>query len=1064
MKKKAIAASPFSTGGGGTRFEWLVATSYVVRLLRGEGARGLPPASTVVEVRLQQATKNYPVDDVVVVGVRGTRESKLALQVKHSLRFAPNALFSDVMGACWRHFTASTFDRQRDLVGVAIGEGSNIPKIRAHLQELLQWARAHRTSHSFYVQVAKFKAKANLLRDISQALDTGASRHIGKERLWTLLRRFVVLSFDFDTTGSRDSTDCWNDLLSIVRRRSTKQATALFDGLYCLISRLSKAAGEIGCDTIRDELAENIPIGGGMPLRTVRATLVGQVSKQLLKEKKSKKYIPDVFTAIDSIKDAARYFSHPVHFAQKPLDEFHAIDSSFLDRLHAMLRISPIPLKLPRGFRAPKLLSQVSPKCAVLRPHLERLADQLDDYYKERWQGIREQVPEDIRYVFDDARYLLYGPGCSTQRSIKSIADDLLLMESRVFLLTSRAGQGKTNLVCDFAENVLLLHRIPCLFLTGRELRAVPVDELANHISTLVLGDDHGCTLDEALASVGSLCQETNTPFVVIFDGINEHPDIGRFATELEKVIERLLGAPCVKVIMTCRSEYFSQRFSNLLTASFSDSLHEVQEIHREMPERHSERMVRAYFRFFKIRQSFMSGTVRKALQGDPLLLRFFCEAYGDPDASESIALPAMADIYREVVFRRYLEKKLDEVASRQPAGPGSGISLARQYRSVLRDIVSAMVSNSQFADIPVSAVDTSRQPALAELIAEDVFVRKDLVAGKSVLDDDAEVINFTFDEFRDYLLADHLLNVVRANAGETAFRGALTEVTDDQCPVAEGVSRFIFYAAKKPEHAGLLAEIAAMPWYDTVFLQCIFSVEDAYVTDGDVRRVTREFSRSPGKAQQVFFALMQRWDTAALPRLNIDVLFAILNGLQDDSFRQLVRPIFYDPTSRYPSLSRAPYEIDRFASDIRSLVTRTASPWDTRYAKIVELLVYLFGIEGPGYDFPAYALFEELARERPDKAVEILSAHLDAELTTVRSQVWEMLAEFAARGVVMPDSLIGQASEILREAGATPSRATDEMRRFLVACRDKLGMRVPRDIDLTTPSPLIWLDILRKQ
>ena len=78
MTRQPTAASTFSTGGGGTRFEWLVATSYVVRLLRGEGARGLPPASTVVEVRLQQALKGYPVDDVVVVAVRGTRQSKLA--------------------------------------------------------------------------------------------------------------------------------------------------------------------------------------------------------------------------------------------------------------------------------------------------------------------------------------------------------------------------------------------------------------------------------------------------------------------------------------------------------------------------------------------------------------------------------------------------------------------------------------------------------------------------------------------------------------------------------------------------------------------------------------------------------------------------------------------------------------------------------------------------------------------------------------------------------------------------------------------------------------------------
>ena len=83
----AAIASPFSTGGGGTRFEWLVATSYLVHLLRGEGARGLPAIGTVVEIRLQQAAQGYSVDDVVIVAARGTRQSKLAFQVKHALHF-----------------------------------------------------------------------------------------------------------------------------------------------------------------------------------------------------------------------------------------------------------------------------------------------------------------------------------------------------------------------------------------------------------------------------------------------------------------------------------------------------------------------------------------------------------------------------------------------------------------------------------------------------------------------------------------------------------------------------------------------------------------------------------------------------------------------------------------------------------------------------------------------------------------------------------------------------------------------------------------------------------------
>jgi hypothetical protein len=1025
----------------------------------------LPATATVVEVRLQQAVQGYPVDDVIIIAACGTRQTKLALQVKHSLDFTANPLFCKVMGECWRHYTASTFDCRVDYVGVAIGEGSNILKIRTHLQEILEWARVHRTSRSFYIQVGKFRAKQKVLDDLSKALDIGASQHIGQDRLWQFLRCLVILSFDFDSTVSRDSIACWNALRTVVRRQSPQHAVTLFNGLYGLVSRYSKLGGEIDYDTISTELNEKMPFGAIPPLRTTRATLIRQVSNQLLREKKSKKYIPDVFTAIESVKDDARYFSHPLHFFKRPVDKLLAIETSFLDRLHGVLRIPRLSVELPKGFRSPKHLAQVPAQCTILRTHFQRLADEsLASHHNEDWDKYQKVVPSETLYIFNEAKFLIGNAGYRIRRAIQNLTRDLSVIEARIFLLTARAGQGKTNFVCDFAERFLLLYGIPCLLLTGRELRSVPASKLTDQMSKLILGRDHESTFHEALSSVGTLCQEADKPFVVIFDGINEHPDISMFACEFEKLIEQLLAFPFVKIIITCRSEYYSERFSNLQTASFAGLIHQVEEIHRAMPERHRERMVTAYFKFFKIQPSYMSGKVWKTLENNPLLLRFFCEAYGNPDVPRNIKLPAMADIYHEVVFRKYLDKKLHEVAVRQPLGSGVGIPADRQYKNVLRGIVSAMVSNSAFSDIPISALDTSLQPALAELIAEDVFVRKDLVAGKSVLDPNAEVINFTFDEFRDYLIADHLLNEVLDELGKQVFVERLTQYTADRCPIAEGVSRFVFYAVKKPGQEVLHAAMTAMPWYEKIFIHCIFSVEETCVTDDDIKRIKEEFSRSKDKAQQVFFALMHRWDTEALPRLNIDLLFSILDNLGDNAYDQLVLPIFYNPMDRYSISPKPPYEIKRFAGDIESLVTWKAALWNKRYGKLVELLIYLFSIGGQTYDFPAYALFQKLAAQRPQEAVDMLAMRSDIGLSAVRTRVWEMLAELTAQGIQMPQTLIDRAAARLRIQGKEASRTCNELVRFLAACRDKLHMELPGDIVLSSPISAYVLDLLRKR
>jgi hypothetical protein len=144
------------------------------------------------------------------------------------------------------------------------------------------------------------------------------------------------------------------------------------------------------------------------------------------------------------------------------------------------------------------------------------------------------------------------------------------------------------------------------------------------------------------------------------------------------------------------------------------------------------------------------------------------------------------------------------------------------------------------------------------------------------------------------------------------------------------------------------------------------------------------------------------------------------------------------------------PYEIEKFTSDIESLVTQRASLWDKRYSKLVELLIYFFGIEGQGYDFPAYSLFQKLAAQRPQVAIDMLETHCDVGLSFIRTRVWEMLAELTGQGIQMPQSLVDKAAACLRIQDKEALRTYDEMNRFLIACRDKLNMELPDDIVLS--------------
>ena len=196
--------NPFSTGGGGTSFEWQVASYYIISLLSGDTARGLRPTGHVVEVRLQQRARGYPVDDIVVIAMTGTTQSKLILQAKHSLTFTVNDLFCETILDCWNQFHSKNFGKDRDSVGIAIAEGCYIGKVRTHFQELLSWARAMGQS-GFYEQVSKFKAKENSLDVFRKALGKVLGKQPSEKKVWQFLRHLMILSFDLENTGSRDA-------------------------------------------------------------------------------------------------------------------------------------------------------------------------------------------------------------------------------------------------------------------------------------------------------------------------------------------------------------------------------------------------------------------------------------------------------------------------------------------------------------------------------------------------------------------------------------------------------------------------------------------------------------------------------------------------------------------------------------------------------------------------------------------------------------------------------------------------------------------------------------------
>lgn len=765
----------------------------------------------------------------------------------------------------------------------------------------------------------------------------------------------------------------------------------------------------------------------------VAELLRNHLDRQLAKEKNSKKYIPDIFVEVAEIKDQARFFAHPALFLQKVLDEIDRLDFGNVNRILEKLSLEPLQLNWQHSLRSGVTIDAVDEQIHSLHETLSRIQNEMHPYsfpYRNSSGLEIADVPPHKRYVYKDMRFFLGGAASSAMWDIDDLLKSLEFMSSHILLIVGRAGQGKTNFVCDLAETVLARRSLPCTFFTGREFNHIAPERIGEYFAKSIFGDRVG-SVDGALRYLSKLAVDSNAPVVIIIDGINEHKSIQAFSHHLEKFVEEVLKHDHIKFILTCRSEYFEERFSNFKQSSFVDEIRFVDNLERYMSEMHRDRMVEGYFRFFNLRYPYMSRQAAEILENDTLLLRLFCETYGDVSTEKEIQIPQIIDIYRDKIFREHLERKIESAIECDEDSSRIRVRSGERYRQVLEYIIQLMVQREQYADIAITDLPAEYDDALGVLLGEDIIVRKDLVNVDTVFGDLIEAINFTFDEFRDFLLAKHLVtNIFQQDRRE--FEKIIDRTVAPDSPVAEGIRTYLFFASKRPSGRGVLEVIGRKEWYRDIFIKSIFAVEEEFITQDDLNEIKTRFFENEHNASWIIRMLVWRWQISQYPRLNIRLLFEIFNELDEETYEKLVKPDFND---------RGIYGFDNFHSwGIEHLTRDLSKDLDSEdllinedFVNLMELLICFFPIwSRQTFSSPAFDTFMKFAELEPGIAVMLLRKHTRTKHIGIRTQVWRMLAYVAKIGQI-PIELVAEARQLLLEAGETTQSESDPLTREIV-------------------------------
>ena len=660
--------------------------------------------------------------------------------------------------------------------------------------------------------------------------------------------------------------------------------------------------------------------------------------------KKNRKYIPDIFVEEGLHKEQLRYFADPLLFMKKAIRECKLLDFSTINQYLVDLGLSEINFSdFPEEF---------------LPEELETVAENLSDLLRNAAEALAKCSERiEIKEVGIE-RYYEYRCAChnSMRHYLEKYCKLLGFVSCRYLLLTKRAGQGKTNFLCDFTVNFLLKKDYCVLYFNANDLYEEPM-QILRRILGMQERYDHGY-VDRVLEHAW---RRTGRPTIIVIDGLNEnaHPQFGHSMCGFLKECNTI---PHIKIIMSTRNELLEERFGNLLQARVSMPFQHLDM--KENNERFKERIFQGYLRFFDIgiRWNTLTQWAFDTLTEDVLLLRFFCEV------NEHKKQIYMYDVYKYDVFNLYLDNKRE--AYKQYQQLHNVVDAGELFYSLLDFICKHMLDTKSYYRVPLGIFSQEQQQLLRIMLENDVIFREDEVIEYGILQRDTAVISFTFDEFRDFCLTNYILTHYHERE---RFHEFWNTMELENSVIREGIERYVFYLSKTKYKDKLLSLVRELERYEELYWKYIWNIEDQYITVDDAARWRDQILQDGEYISKTVKHLLFKYDCECFTGTNIKLLFEALDELaaENNRYNSFVKSMFrITKKDKYGTEPYDPKRVIAFDHLLKELHKHVEdNVWVYRHKELLRLVIYLYELDAT----KAQALWDSLYVASPEIAIGLL-------------------------------------------------------------------------------------------
>lgn len=391
-----------------------------------------------------------------------------------------------------------------------------------------------------------------------------------------------------------------------------------------------------------------------------------------------------------------------------------------------------------------------------------------------------ERLNKQLFVEKDDNTYEKYwGAGYTYNRYFEKLKNYIAAIESKCILIKGSAGNGKTNLLCNIVQLLININN-PCLFINSRDINK-EVKQYVYELLPINIFLRNKMSFDILLFILNIILKFQRKNFYIVIDAINEN-DTEIFSNSFNNFINFIKNYSNVKLIMSCRSEYFNERFNTLFKGKQDDFIfiYEIRKYY--FPSRINKRLFESYKNEFNFNGEIRNDVFLNLINS-LLLMRIFFEVY--KDSTEKIV-----SLSKYKIYKKYIEQLKNSTNNPE---------------LLINKLITKMIQKNKFSEISISELEISESEfsTFKKIADENILISRTIKKYEDTLPEtEEEVFYFVFDELRDYCISKLIIKECLDN-GDNKFKSLynlIEKLAEQNASPLEGIITFSYKYFKETE------------------------------------------------------------------------------------------------------------------------------------------------------------------------------------------------------------------------------------------------------------------------